>query len=497
MTHQPMKIPSILQGSLLLFLLLPLQAQAQIPTFTPLDLDLPTPEEAPLNPPPWDEGEPPEVTPPEVAPAFTPSFLPPNLPYTLGAGDRVRLDIFNVPEYSGEYPVLIDGTLNLPLIGTIPVADLTLQQAADLLSQRYALYLTRPIVTLGLLRPRPVRLAIAGEVQRPGSYTVTVDEGRQFPTVTELIALAEGITLSADVRQVRIRRTYQGVEQTYTVDLWQLLQAGELGQDIPLRDGDALIIPTAMAINPQELRQLADASFAPDAPSSIQIAIVGEVVRPGTHTLRVDALGVLPTVTTAIKEAGGITTLANVRNIELRRTPRNGQEETIQVDLWELLQSGDLSQDVLLQPGDRIVVAQAPEIDSATIGTLTSATFSPNTVRVNVVGEVNRGGTLELPPNTPLNQAILAAGGFNNRARKSRVELVRLNPNGTVSRQEFAVDLTQGIDNENNPVLLNNDVVVVNRSFLARTTDTLTSVLAPVGGFVSFINFFRIFGFLN
>ncbi|WP_242541371.1 polysaccharide biosynthesis/export family protein, partial [Phormidium pseudopriestleyi] len=37
--------------------------------------------------------------------------------YTLGPGDRIQIDIFNVPEYSGEngqHQVLVDGTLNLP-----------------------------------------------------------------------------------------------------------------------------------------------------------------------------------------------------------------------------------------------------------------------------------------------------------------------------------------------------------------------------------------------
>ncbi|NJO21600.1 MAG: sugar ABC transporter substrate-binding protein, partial [Spirulinaceae cyanobacterium RM2_2_10] len=122
-----------------------------------------------------------------------------------------------------------------------------------------------------------------------------------------------------------------------------------------------------------------------------------------------------------------------------------------------------------------------------------TANFSPDTIRVNVVGEVVSGGTQELPPNTPLNQALLAAGGFNNRARRSSIELIRLNTNGTVSKREIEVDLASNVNPEDNPVLLNNDIVIVNRSALSSVSDALGAVLAPVGGFFSFINFFNIF----
>jgi polysaccharide export outer membrane protein len=100
---------------------------------------------------------------------------------------------------------------------------------------------------------------------------------------------------------------------------------------------------------------------------------------------------------------------------------------------------------------------------------------------------------VEVPPNTPLNQALLAAGGFNNRARKSRVDLIRLNPNGTVSKRTVDINLAQGINDQSNPILRNNDVVVVNRSGLASVSDTLGTILSPVGSIFTFFNFFRIF----
>ena len=130
-----------------------------------------------------------------------PSPPGPESAYTLGAGDIIRVDIFRVPQYSGESQVLIDGSLNLPLVGKVNVNGLTLESAADALSGRYGQYLRRPIITLSLLNRRPLQISIAGEVSRPGSYTI--DQGStQSSRLSQLLETAGGITQSADLSQV-------------------------------------------------------------------------------------------------------------------------------------------------------------------------------------------------------------------------------------------------------------------------------------------------------
>jgi polysaccharide biosynthesis/export protein len=132
--------------------------------------------------------------------------------YTLGAGDRVQMDIFNVPEYSGpngQHQVSADGSLSLPLIGSVSVYGMTLEQAANSVKEKYGKYLKRPWITLKLLAPRPLQIAIAGEINRPGAYTIssaaspggtTEQIGTQMPTISRALRLAGGITQSADVR---------------------------------------------------------------------------------------------------------------------------------------------------------------------------------------------------------------------------------------------------------------------------------------------------------
>ena len=446
--------------------------------------------------------------------------------YTLGPSDRLKIDVFDVPEYSGEFSILVDGSLNLPVVGRTPVRGLTLARATEIISAKYARYVRRPFVTISLVAARPVTLAVAGEVNRPGTYTVTPGSGTTpgatsgaSPTVTQAITLAGGITQTADVRNVTIRRRIGATNQTqnYNVNLWDLIQRGNLAQDIPLRDGDTVIIDPVRTVNPGETRQLADASFASKEIKPINVAIVGEVSRPGPYSITgggegtggatgavtgtvtgvsagSGASGGLPTVTKAIQVAGGITALANVREITIRRTTRSGEARAINVNLWDLLRAGDVSQDVILQEGDTITVPTATAFDPGEAPQLAGASFSPNTIVVNVVGEVTKPGAIPVPPNTPLNQAVLAAGGFNVRARKRSVDLIRLNPNGSVEKREVDVDLAQGINEQGNPTLRNNDVVVVRRSTLATIGDTLGTVLNPVGSFLNILSIFRTVG---
>ena len=556
--------------------------------------------------------------------------------YTLGPGDAIQIDIFNVPEYSGangQYEVLVDGTINMPLIGQVPVEGRTLSEITAILQLAYQPFLQHPeFLTVKLLAKRALQIGIAGEVRRPGSYTMG-GTGAQVPTLAQVIQLAGGITQSADIRQIQLRRRQLGrPDQQTTLNLASLIQQGDLTQDITLRDGDTIFIPTSTTFNPFEATELASATLAGEATEPINIVVVGEVTRPGSYTVtRIDGTGgtltvtralqtaggvslsadigeiqlirrpkaappqtiavnlwdmvergdltqdiilqegdtiVVPTVsaenfdqarsiklatanfaadtsqtlniavvgevnrpgtyivgtgagttadpnsgiaqgtiglttvTRAIQTAGGITPLADIREIEVRRQRKDGTEQLIALDLWQLLETGELSNDIILQQGDTIVVPTATNIDLAEAPQVALASFSPGAIRVNIVGEVLSPGTLELPPNTSLNQALLAAGGFNNsRAHKEEVELIRLNPNGTVNKEVVPVDFNQGLDEQTNPTLRNNDVIVVGRSGLAKTRDTLSevggtigAVTSPVLSFFGFLNFFQLFG---
>ncbi|MEG4574339.1 SLBB domain-containing protein [Microcoleus sp. N3A4] len=432
--------------------------------------------------------------------------------YTLGSGDRIALDIFGVPEFSKEYQVLVDGTLNLPIIRSVSIQGLTLQQAANVITQRYEPFINVPVVTVTLVLARPLNIGLAGEVTRPGSYKINPTRegtggGVKFPTLMEMLQLARGVTSAGDMRNVQIRRLRRGAsEQVITVNLQDFLDTGNLRQDVTIRDGDTIFVPTASALNTEEVRQRASANFSADITKPIGVVIVGEVNRPGPYTISAadlrstnqqtelsfvtieqqqgaGAVVGLPTITRALKIAGGITTEADIRRVQIRRKVRGGNEQTIMVNLWDLLQKGDASQDILLQEGDSVIIPTAATVDLAEVSQVANSSFSPNAISINIVGEVIRPGALLVRPSTSLHQALLTAGSFNQlRAKKDKVELLRLNPNGTVSRRTIEVDFAQGLNPNNNPTLRNNDVILVARSGYARVADNINSFLQPITG---------------
>jgi polysaccharide export outer membrane protein len=490
-----------------------------------------------LPPPPPPASGSPVPVPVPLAPGFQgfPASAPSSVRsevYTLGAGDRIQMDIFNVPEYSGpngQHQVQADGSLSLPLIGSVSVYGMTLEQASNAVKERYGKFLKRPWITLKLLAPRPLQIAIAGEINRPGAYTIssaagpggTAEQmGTQMPTISRALRMAGGITQSADVRQIKIRRPQRNAaEQIISVDLWELLQNGDLRADMTLRDGDTIFIPTVTSLNRQEAPTLAVANITGSSTQPINIAVVGEVTRPGTYTLARDVQSrvqenemgensglfaasetnggetiLQQTVTRAIKMAGGITPIADIRQIQVRRLTRAGTEQIINVNLWELLEGGDVSQDLALQQGDTVIVPKAENLDAAPDEQVANSNFSPDTIKVNIVGEVVKPGAIAMLPNTTLNQALVAAGGFNKaRAQMDSVDLIRLNPNGTVSQLTVKVNFSATANQETNPKLQNNDVIMVRRSGRATFSDNVGGTLAPLSPLLGIFRLFNIF----
>jgi polysaccharide export outer membrane protein len=309
--------------------------------------------------------------------------------YLLGPGDIVQLSIAGFPDYVGEFQVLSDGTLSLPLVGVVPVEGMSLQAISRDLSRRFDYYLKYPIATLSLVQARPIRFAVSGEVNRPGTY--------------DILDAAEVAGLPADV------------------------------------------------------------------------------TRP------------LPTVTQAVQQAGGITQKADIRNIQVRRTwPGQGRADQVTtINLWELLQNGDLDQDLILRDGDSIFIPTATALSPSEVDELSTASFSAESITVNVVGEVVEPGRIELPPNTTLNQAILAAGGFGPGASTKKVELLSLNPDGTASRHMIDVDLSAGVDEASNPPLKKGDTVIVRPGGIggvARAFSVVNPILIPILGVLNLFN---------
>lgn len=432
--------------------------------------------------------------------------------YVLGPGDQLQLNMYGQADlFTGPSTVLVDGTISLPFIGRVPVAGRTVKEVEVTVTDLYKKYFKRPNLTIVLAKPRQLTLAVSGEVVKPGTYPFTgVD---QIPTVSQLLKLSGGVTPSADLRNVQIRRSKfgaPGVYESISVNLMKLIQEGDISQDIRMRDGDIVFIPVAAKPSLADFAAAADSSFAAANTDPLNIAVIGEVFRPGPYTVQASNSVVgqagtqgtpsgasgknLPTVSQAVQLAGGIKPEADVRKIQVRRITRTGTEQLLAVDLWKLLVEGDIRQDIPLQQGDTVVISKsAVPLTAEEQQFLSNATLSPATIDVNVVGEVTKPGTVKIKPNTPLNTAVLAAGGLDNkRANKKTVRLIRLNPDGTVSDRKIKLAFDASVNEETNPPLRNNDVVMVGRSSLAALSDSTGGLLGAITGPLSILGVFGI-----
>jgi polysaccharide export outer membrane protein len=439
----------------------------------------------------------------ELLPSDQNNSLPVEKPYILGPGDRLQIEIFDAPDYSGQIFVLPDGFLTLPLVGRVKVGGVTMPEAIKIISAAYGRIFQRPLVTVNLVAPRPVEVTVWGEVTKPGAYRFQILKpgesvlGFAYPRLTDAISIAEGISLAANLRQIELRRLQPGgVEKVWTLNLWEFLEFGKTDRNPSLRDGDTIFVPSVTNIDLKEVRQLATSSLATNADRPRNIIVLGEVKNPGTYVLiggptRSELRpGGLPTLTSAIREAGGIIPEADVRAIQLRRNTKAGAEQIINVDLWKLLQVGELHLDPIVQDGDVIVVPRATEANIVELNQLADSSFVADTIQITVVGEINRqqgGGTFNLPPNTTLNQAIAAAGGFNNRAREASVELIRVNSNGTVEKRTINLDFSQGVNQETNPLMKDNDIIAIDTSNLVKFQQNLGRILEPIPRYFTII----------
>ncbi len=126
--------------------------------------------------------------------------------YKIGPMDVIDVSVFQVPELSKTVQVAADGTINLPLAGTIPAAGRTsLDIERDLTARLGRKYLQSPQVNVYIKEYNSQRVTIDGSVKRPGVYPL-----RGPTTLLQAIATAEGFTDTANSTVV-IFRTENGV----------------------------------------------------------------------------------------------------------------------------------------------------------------------------------------------------------------------------------------------------------------------------------------------
>lgn len=240
-------------------------------------------------------------------------------------------------------------------------------------------------------------------------------------------------------------------------------------------------------------------------PRPVQVSVLGEVNRPGLYSFApapgaTSAAGVpitgLNTVVSAIQAAGGITLDADIRKVILRRpsSAAAGDRQSV-LDLAQLLQTGNQLQNPILFDGDTLIVSRAVQPLPSEVIEIGASNLSPSLINVTVVGEVKAPGNLALPANAPLQEALARAGGPNDwRADKNQIELVRINRDGSATREFYSYRPGQSISTGFNPPLRDRDTLIVRRSTYGQALDLLNQVVVPLVQLSNSLYFYTYWG---
>lgn len=279
--------------------------------------------------------------------------------YVLGPGDRLIVEVVGYEEFQNAQiqAILPDGTIALPLVGSVRAEGLTVDGLSARLTDRLSEYLVQPAVTVRLNQLRPISISVAGQVNRPGplqlgSLTdgIGIDNNNGgglggTPTLSAAIVAAGGVRRDADIREVVLRRPLpSGEVQEETIDLWASIWSGEVSRDPILRDGDSVFVPQLPDEETLDRRLLARSRFAPE---TVRVRVVGEVKLPGEVLVPPDS-----TLSSAVAIAGGPTVDAELDDVAFLRLRADG---TVAEEIVDLRSLNDTIQ---IQEGDVIYVGK-------------------------------------------------------------------------------------------------------------------------------------------
>ena len=144
-----------------------------------------------------------------------------NTAYTLGTGDKLRINIFGQPELSGQFVVDGTGSISLPLIGQIAASGSSTQDLETKIATELANgFLLEPRVSVEVTNYRP--FYILGEVGRPGEYPFN-----SGLTVLNAVAAAGGFTYRANKKVIYIKSVGADKEMAYELNTNTVVKPGD------------------------------------------------------------------------------------------------------------------------------------------------------------------------------------------------------------------------------------------------------------------------------
>ncbi len=372
----------------------------------------------------------------DAATTFAPATdIPIPNDYVLGPGDSIHVQLFG--NDNGNYSLLVgrDGTINFPKLGPISVAGQHFDAVKAALSERITRELigVRSSISLGELRS--VRVFLFGDVNQPGSYTVS-----SLSTITNALLVGGGVSTVGSLRSVQLKRAGRVIR---TLDLYALLLRGDSSGDERLQPGDVIFVP----------------------PVGPRVSAAGEVKRPAIYELKDEH-----TVGDIIALAGGLPATTNTGTAQIERYEGN-KKKVQQVDI---ARAADLG--ARIHDGDILRVgAIAPRLDN----------------NVRIIGYVKYPGSFQWLSGYEL-KALLQAAQIESSDTKTETYLAlglveRTDPvSGVRGWLSFNVSGVMAADAPSFPMQRDDLVIILNREDIAYldsrdVRDVAAGNFAPVG----------------
>ena len=425
--------------------------------------------------------------------------------YRLGPGDAVFIDIYGASQKTVEAVVTPDGYIVVEGYGPIELAGLTVEQANRKLKNTIGARYKSSRVKLSVGQTKTISVNVMGEVQVPGTYTLSA-----FATVFHALYMAGGTN---DIGTLRSIKVFRNNKQITTVDIYDYILNGKLTGNIRLAEGDVIVVGpyeclvqiTGKVKRPMyyEMRKTESlsslmkysggftgdaykksirvvrkagshysvfnvgefdlSSFRMEDEDSVSIDSVlprysnmveirGAVFRPGMYQLGSD----ISSVRSLIEHAEGVTEDAFTAHAVMHRMKANRTLEVLQIDIDGIM-SGKVA-DIPLKNEDVLYVPSNKELQED--------------MTLAIHGEVMYPGIYQYADNETLEDLVLQAGGLKETASIMKVDVSRriVNPYQTTSSDTiahtFSFALKDGfvIDGEPGFVLKPYDEIYVRKS---------------------------------
>ncbi|MCI0496492.1 polysaccharide biosynthesis/export family protein [candidate division KSB1 bacterium] len=270
--------------------------------------------------------------------------------YKIGTEDLLSITFWQQPDLNSNVRVSQNGTIILPVIGSITAAGLTPTDLANKIVSKISLF-NRSISQASVIVTEygSKKVYVTGYVLQPGKYAFEV-----IPDIWKIILEAGGPAQNARLSKVKIIRSPSSAKKAVTVDLTTYLQNGDPSALPPIYPGDTIHVPGVVAEGSGTgAGNTSVADAIEDGESSFYI--YGQVVRPGGYPCN-KKLNILE----AIILAGGPTPAAKLDEVKViykGDSSGNLRTSVATIDLEKYTRNG-VPTPLALNPGDTIYIPE-------------------------------------------------------------------------------------------------------------------------------------------